>query len=395
MDLAAHWGLEEGVRYLNHGSFGACPRPVLARQRELRDEFEANGTRFLGRELLGRLAVAREVLAAFVGADPADLVFVRNATMGVNAVLRSLPLGTDDELLTTDMEYGASRNVLDFVAARAGARVRVAHVPFPLEAEDEVLGALHAAVSARTRLLLIDHITSATGLVLPLARIVAEMRERGVETVVDGAHGPGQVELRLDELGALAYTGNCHKWLCSPKGSALLWVRRDWQERIRPTSISHGATARLTPGRSRFLEEFEWLGTDDPSPALCVPDAIAFLRGLFPDGFAGLRRHNKALVLEGRRLLCEALGIPAPAPEAMIAALASVPLPDLPPAEAEGALRPEALMAWLNTRGFEVVGQCWPATPRCVLRVSAQAYNRPEEYADLAGAVAEFFAGRR
>ena len=212
------WPLERGVIFLNHGSFGACPAEVLRQQAALRDEMEAEPVRFLSRELDDRLADARQALAAFVGADADDLAFVANATGGVNAVLRSLRFSPGEELLTTDHAYNACRNAFDFAAGRAGARVVVATIPFPLASPEEVVEAVLARVTPRTRLALLDHVTSPTGLVLPLERLVAALSGRGVEVLVDGAHAPGMVPLDLGALGAAYYSGNCHKWLCAPKG---------------------------------------------------------------------------------------------------------------------------------------------------------------------------------
>ena len=385
------WALDPNTIHLNHGSFGACPRPVLERQTELRMEMESNLTRFMVRRLPGLLEPVREELAAFVGASPLDLVFVRNATSGVNTVLKSLDLHPGDELLVTNMAYGASRNALDFVAGQSRARVEVAMIPFPIQNEDQILQALLSKVTSKTRFLLIDHITSTTGLVMPIQGIVGAMHERGIETLVDGAHGPGLVELELDKLGALAYTGNCHKWLCTPKGSALLWVRRDWQDRIRPTSISHGASTRPEAHRSRFLEEFDWTGTDDPTPWLCIPEGITLLRGLFPGGFAELRAHQNSLVLYGRQQLCDRLGSASPAPESMIAALATVPLPDADSDAPFSMADPDPLLRDLHRRHFEAVVVPWPAPPKRVLRISAHVYNDRRHYQALAEAVGNFF----
>jgi isopenicillin-N epimerase len=189
------------------------------------------------------LQPARIALASFLGVDAADLVFVPSATAGVNAVLRSLEFAPGDELLATSHTYAACRKTLDYVAARAGARVVTAALPFPVRDDEEIVAAVLACVSPRTRLALVDHVTSPTALILPIARLVNELRARGIETLVDGAHAPGMVPLALAELSAAYYTGNAHKWLCAPKGAAFLHVRRDRQADLHPTVISPGYTA--------------------------------------------------------------------------------------------------------------------------------------------------------
>ena len=388
------WPLERGVIFLNHGSFGACPAEVLRQQAALRDEMEAEPVRFLSRELDDRLAGARQALAAFVGADADDLAFVANATGGVNAVLRSLRFSPGDELLTTDHAYNACRNALDFAASRAGARVLVAMIPFPLAAPEEVVEAVLAHVTPRTRLALLDHITSPTGLVLPIERLVAALAGRGVEVLVDGAHAPGMVPLDLGVLGAAYYSGNCHKWLCAPKGSAFLWVRRDRQPDIRPLTISHGASA-TRPGRSRFRLEFDWTGTDDPTAWLTVPRAIEYLGSLLPGGWPELMARNRALALEARRLLCAAVGSAPPCPEEMVGALASIILPDGPTTEI-GWRRPDPLQRRLyDGWGIEVPVMSWPAAPRRLMRISAQLYNGPADFERLAGALRRELAPER
>jgi isopenicillin-N epimerase len=386
--LRARWRLDPAVTFLNHGSFGACPAPVLAKQDELRARLEANPVRFMVRELGPLLDVARAEVAAFVGADPDDLAFVANATAGVNSVLRSLPLGPGDELLTTSHAYNACRNALAFVAERAGARVVTATVPFPIASAEEIVEAVLAHVGPRTRLVLIDHVTSPTALVFPVARLVAALAERGVDTLVDGAHGPGMVPVDLDALGAAYYVGHGHKWLCAPKGAAFLHVRRDRQATVRPTVISHGATA-TAPGRSRFRLEFDWPGSVDPTPALCLPEAIRFLAGLVPGGWEAIRTHNRTLALDARRRLCAALGIAPPAPDALVAALVALPVADgaAPPAGTVGVSDP--LQAALYERfGIEALVAPFPAAPRRVLRVSAHLYNEPDDYERLAQALA-------
>ena len=383
-----HWLLDPAITFLNHGSFGACPRPVLAAQTEWRAQLEQRPVDFLVRELEPRLDAVRATLADFVGAAAADLVFVNNATTGVNTVLRSLPLAPGDELIVTDQEYNACRNALNYAAERSGARVVVVTVPFPFKHAEEVLAPVLAAVTPRTRLLLIDHITSQTGAVLPLGPLVAELNRRGVDTLVDGAHAPGQVPLNLNDLGAAYYTGNCHKWLCTPKGVALLHVRQDRQSLIRPLTISHGANSRRQD-RSRFWLEFDWAGTWDPSAVLSLAAAGRFMEAQLPGGWPAVMARNRALALAARQVLCAALSVPEPCPAEYIGSMATVPLP---PAPAGGL--PElpfnewALQTWLRqTHRIEVPLVTWPAAPRRWVRVSAQLYNSLPQYERLAAAL--------
>jgi isopenicillin-N epimerase len=392
--LAGLWALDPKVVFLNHGSFGACPHEVLAHQAALRSEMEAEPVRFLSREIDERLDAARAALAAFLGADADDLAFVTNATSGVNAVVRSLAFAAGDELLTTDHAYNACRNALDFAAARSGARVVVAAVPFPVASPEPVLEAVLARVTPRTRLALLDHVTSPTGLVLPIERLIAALAARDVDVLVDGAHAPGMVPLNLATLGATYYAGNCHKWLCAPKGSAFLWVRRDRQADVRPLTISHGANMPR-PGRSRFRVEFDWTGTSDPTAWLTVPRAIAYVGALLPGGWPAVMARNRALALQARRRLCAAAGTPPPCPDDMIGSLAGVILPDGPPAEI-GWRRPDPLQRRLfEAWGIEVPVMSWPAPPRRLVRVSAQLYNTDEDVARLADALAKELAAER
>jgi isopenicillin-N epimerase len=392
------------VTFLNHGSFGACPAPVLEAQAEWRARMEREPVRFLAGEWEQHLDVARGRLAEFLGADADDLALLTNATVGINAVLRSIAptLAPGDEILTTDHEYNACLNAAREVAAAAGARLVVAHVPFPLRDDEQVVDAILAAVTPRTRVALISHVTSPTALIFPIARLVAMLAERGVDTLVDGAHAPGMVPLDLSELGAAYYVGNGHKWLCAPKGTGFLHVRPDRQPLIRPLAISHGANSPRTD-RSRFRLEFDWTGTADPTPFLALPAALDFLGSLLPGGWPAVMAHNRELALAGRRSLLATLASDEPAPEAMIGAMAAVVLPaslgvsapeipaDAPP---DSTYPPDPLHDLLLERfGVEVPISAWPHMPEPdiprlrLVRISAQLYNSPADYQRLAAAL--------
>lgn len=393
--LLAHWSLDPAVVFLNHGSFGACPRVVMEEQTRLRAQMERQPVQFFSRELGPLLDDARRELASFVGGDPELLAFVPNATTAVNAVLRSLDLAPGDELLTLSHAYNACRNALTYVADRTGARVVVVDVPFPLQDEEQVMTAVLDAVTSRTRLALLDHITSPTGLVLPLERLVRALRARGVESLVDGAHAPGHVALDLKALDAAWYTGNCHKWLFAPKGAAFLHVRRDLRDDVRPTVISHGANAP-THERSRYHLEFDWAGTTDFTPYLSIPAGLRFGAALVPGGWEGLRQRNRALALAARSLLCERLDVQPPCPDDMIGALASVPLPDGEGEKPGGTFPVDPLQRALLARfAVEVPIVAFPRWPKRLVRVSAQAYNSVEDYRTLADGLSVLLTERQ
>ena len=384
--FARHWTLDPDVIFLNHGSFGACPRPVLEAQAELRARLEREPVDFMARQWEPRVDEARTALARFVGADPDSLALVTNATGGVNTVLRSLVFAPGDEILVIDQGYNACRNAARFVADRSGARLVVAPVPFPLTRPEQVTDAILERVTAKTRIAVIDHVTSATGLVLHIEAIVRGLEVLGVDTLVDGAHAPGMVPLNLDALGAAYYTGNCHKWICTPKGSALLYVRKDRQHLIHPLVISHGSNDDRQD-RGLFRREFDFTGTQDPTAWLVIPEAIRFMGSLLPGGWDELRARNHALVLRARAILCGALGIAPPAPESMIGSLASVPLPP-GPASSRRPLAVDPIMTTLfDQHRIEVLASTWPASPGRILRVSAQIYNEESQYVRLAGAL--------
>jgi len=408
--FADHWALDPAVVFLNHGSFGACPRAVLDAQAALRAELEADPVRFLGRELDGRMAAARAAIGSFVGADPDDLALVPNATAGVNTVLRSLRLAPGDELLATDHEYNAALNALRFAAQRSGATIVTARIPLPVAGPEEAEEAVLAAVGPRTRLALLSHVTSPTALVLPVERLVPALESRGVAVLVDGAHAPGMIALDLAALGASYYAANLHKWVCAPKGAAFLHVRRDRQAAMRPLAISHGANDPR-PGRSAFRKEFDWTGTFDPTPWLAAAVAIRVVGAMLDGGWPEVMARNRGLAIRARSILLAAIGEaavlagwgppPALAPEAMLGSMAVV---GLPATRSAGRLRSpldrDRLQVALRDRfGIEAPVLAWPLDPgprrprRRLLRVSAHLHNSEAEYAHLGGALAVLLAG--
>lgn len=382
----ALWNLDPAFTFLNHGSYGAVPGSILEKRYQLELRLESQPVRFFMREFEELLSRARERLSKFLGADPEGLVFVHNATTGVNTVLKSLRFSPGDEILITDHIYNACRNVVHWVVSRDGATVNVVETPFPISSRSEVLNRILDRVSERTKLVLIDHVTSPTALVFPVEEIVAEMSLRGIDVLIDGAHAPGMLPLNLRALGAAYYTGNCHKWMCAPKGSAFLYIREDRRRLIRPLVTSHGANS---PRQDKsFLHlEFDWVGTDDYTPFLLIPDCIEFLDSLYPGGVSELMARNHDLAVKARDMLCREFNVPVPCPDDMIGSMASVPVLPLDP-EADPAQRVDKIQDKLfHEFRIEVPVISWPSSGRRLVRISCQAYNSMEDYLRLADAL--------
>jgi isopenicillin-N epimerase len=376
------WLLETETTFLNHGSFGAVTRAVLDAQNEWRTRMERQPLRFLGRELEPLLDGARQALATFVEADPQRLVFVPNATSGVATVLNSLSWQPGDEILTTDHAYPAVKNVLRRLAERTGARVVPVAVPFVGLTSAALEEAVLAAVTPQTRLAVLDHITSATAVIFPLEHLIPALRARGVETLVDGAHAPGQIPLDLTALGAAYYVGNCHKWLGAPKGAAFVVARPDHVDGLVPLVASRGAySSRLD--RLRLQLEFDWNGTWDPSAVLSIPTALETLGGLLPGGWSALMAAHRALAYEAQGILSAALGITRPVGPELLPAMASISLPPDPEAPPRSGVWHSDFQQGLVEAGFEVPVFWHPAPPERLLRVSAFAYNHRGQYEAL------------
>ena len=297
---------------------------------------------------------------------------------------RGITLRRGDELLTTNQDYNACHNVLVEAARRAGAKLVTASVPFPLHSPDTFVEAVLRLVTPRTRLAMLDHITSNTALIVPVARLIHELDARGVDTLVDGAHAPGMVSLNLCKLSPAYYTGNLHKWVCAPKGTAFLWVRRDKQAQVQPAVISHGNNTPR-PGYSALQDRFDWAGTFDPSAWLCVGEAIRWMEKLLPGGWPAIRRANHDLAVRARRLLCQRLNLEPPCPEAMLGAMATLPLPErLQGKPRKGKIDAEQLRLY-DELCIEV--PFVRANERGYFRISAQLYNSLADYEYLAEAL--------
>jgi isopenicillin-N epimerase len=395
-ELAALWPLDPAVTFLNHGSFGATPTAVLAAQDRWRRQMEREPVAFFARDYEPALDGARAALGAFVGADPDDLAFVANATAGINIVARSLDLDAGDEIVVLDHAYNAARNALEAAAEASGARVVTASLPFPGTTPDLAMTAVLGAIGPRTRLVLLDHVTSPTALVLPVGDIVAALRERGVETLVDAAHAPGMLELDLDATGAAYTTGNLHKWTFAPKGSAFLHVRRDLQDHVRPIVISHGANSSRTD-RSPFRLEHDWIGTLDPTPWLAVPAAIDFGARLVPGGWPSLRARQRNVALEGRAVVCQTIRVAPPCADDMIGAMAAVPLPTPRDEVPAPDLYADRVHRALVADGIQVAIGPWPMAPdgrswQRVVRFSCPPYIGLEDIRRLATSLASVLA---
>lgn len=369
----ALFALEPGFVQLNQGSFGATPREVLRAQDRERAALEADPVTYM-KAVEGRLRAILGRLAPRVGARADDLAFVENATSGVSAVLRSLDVRPGDRLVTTTHAYVSVRDALRWLARRTGAHLVEVPLPFPVEGPGPVLDAWRRALPG-ARLAVVDAITSPTGLVLPLAGLVDACRVAGVPVLVDAAHAPGQIPLDLDGLGADWVTGNLHKWWFAPKGTAILWARRDRQRDLVPPAIGY----HLDQG---FPRMFDWVGTRDPSGWVAFDAALRFTDRL---GMARIQHHGHALAAWAAEQLAERWSVALPAPAAMRASMATLPLPvDLPEAQAEPfrlALRREGI-------GVPVI----PFGGRCWIRISAQLYNAPGDYVRLADTVSRLLA---
>jgi isopenicillin-N epimerase len=379
-----HWMLDPACTYLNHGTVGATPRRVLEKQQAIRDEIERHPSRFMLRELNGhqltpwrsepRLREASDRVAAFVGSRPEDLVFVPNVTTGLNAVLGSLPLGPGDEVVITDLAYGAVALAAGAVCDRSGATLRTVHLAYPIRDAGDVVESIVGALTPRTTLVVIDHVSAQTALLLPVAAVAAECHARGVPVLVDGAHVPGSRPLDIASLGVDWYSGNLHKWAHAPRGCGILWAAPDRQSTLRSPVVSWGHN-------KGFRDEFEHTATADPTSYLAAPEGIALLREW---DFDACVKYMHGLAWEAAGMLTERWQTTFEIPRDMVGAMVTVPMPEEAGTTDEDAAR--VRLALLLEDHIEVQLHAWRG--RLWTRVSAQIYNDREDIARLGDAVA-------
>lgn len=383
-NLARHFLLRDDVVFLNHGSFGACPRQVFETYQGWQLELERQPVAFLGRELTERMRVPRVALSAFLGTTAENVVGLVNATEGLNIVAQSLDLKEGDEILTTDHEYSALEKTWAYVARRTGAKIVTVKVPMPFVSEEAFTETILAGITDRTRVLFLSHITSPTALRFPIERPIAEAHKRGIWTVIDGAHTPGHIPLNLDAMGVDFYSGNCHKWLMTPKGSAFLYVRPELQSMINPLVISHGWTADSKQpdakgafGNSPFIDELEMQGTRDPAAWLTVPAAIEFRK---QHDWTSVAADCRVLAQDTARRLQALTGLaPLSTPEFCAPQMVAMPIPDTDTLELS-----KALMARYS---IEIPVFKWQ--DQSIVRVSVQGYNSKAQMDILIEALTE------
>ncbi len=377
MNLRSQFLLDPDAVFLNHGSFGACPKPVFDVYQRWQRELERQPVRFFQRRIVELMAEARAALASYLNCGADEVVYFPNPTTAVNMVARSLELRPGDEILSTDHEYGALDRTWRFLCQKAGASYIRRPIPLPVSAPQDVVEAVWSGVTERTRAVFISHLTSPTALIFPVAEICRQARAAGLLTLVDGAHAPGQLALDLTEVGADLYTGACHKWLCAPKGSAFLYARREIQSTLEPLIVSWGWEAE-NPSDSTFIDHHEWQGTRDMAAFLAVPDAIRFQRD---HDWDAVRSRCHALARESRRRVHALTGLAPICPDTAgwYAQMYSATLPELDVKEAQRFLR--------DVHQVEVPVFRWDDTP--MLRVSVQAYNREQDLDTLLAGLAD------
>jgi len=373
--LRSAFRLEDGIVFLNHGSFGAVPEPVAAAAQHWRQQIESRPVEMLARRMNGLLGDVRTRVGEYLAADPARIGLIGNATSGVGAVLNSIHWKTGDRIVVSNHGYNAVRQAAQNCCERFGCELIVVDLPLPFRTAHDVVNRFLSAVDDRTRLVIVDHITSPTALILPVAEIARWCKSRGVLCLVDGAHAPGMIPLRIDDIGADWYTGNLHKWVCAPRGCGFLVASPQTADWTHPQTTSH------LHGHG-FEAEFSWQGTHDFTNWLTIPAAIDFISGTLA---SGLRQHNHQLATWAQWRLCEDFQVQpiSPLDGSMIGSMAAIPLPPILTTHFQSAAHFQ--QALYDTHHIEVPIIDWGGAWH--VRVSAQAYNQPADYLALSSAV--------
>lgn len=370
-NLRAKFLLRKDINYLNHGSFGACPIEVFQKYQDFQLLLESQPVEFFAKRLAVLKAEVRQKLGFYLNAPADCLVTIPNATFGVNLVARALKFSPGDEILSNNHEYGACNRVWRSVCQETGAIYRIEEIPTPINSSEQIVEAIWSKVSDKTKLLFLSHITSPTALIMPVKELIKRARERGILTLIDGAHAPGQLDLNLNALGADFYTGNCHKWMCAPKGSAFLYARQEKKSLIKPLVISWG-NDRVYATQDPFIDELEILGTDDPSAYLSIPDAIEFQAR---NNWSIVRAECHKLIQWIKAELENKIGAkPLYADDpSLFSQMVAVELP---------RRDPQAIKARLIDE-FKIEVPVWEWNNKTLLRVSVQGYNTKADLENL------------
>jgi len=382
-EMSKHWGLNKKTVFLNHGSYGATPTIVLNEQKRWQLLLEKDPVKFFEDIAPKALIESRKAIANLVNCDYEDLALIENATSGVNIILRSLKFEEGDEIIVPNHAYQACRNTIDYVAEKSGAVVVTCDIPFPIQGNQIIIDNIMKCVTENTKLAMIDTVTSPTGLLMPFEELVGLLESKGVNVLLDAAHGIGMIPLDIEKIGASYTTSNCHKWLCAPKGSAFLHVRKDLQNLIHPLTISHGMTTPLGDS-TRFRHEFDWTGTRDVSAWCALPFVIDEFSKLVGMNWNEIMTHNRKLVIKGRNIICEKLSIIPPCPENMISSIATIKISSKQVSITDLYEIDPLHEKLLEDYNIQVPVWSWPNPQGRYIRISAQIYNNEDEYKYLA-----------
>lgn len=374
------WYLDKGMVFLNHGSFGACPIFLLNKQAQYRQQMESQPLKYFIRDADEMLYNTKRALSQFIGANADDLVFVDNATSAVNIVLKSFPFKNGDRILITNQIYPACRNTVYKIAKEKKLIIDEVITPPTLKSDEDLTNEIIKYIKPNTVFALFDHISSLPGIIFPVKQLTNILEKKGIVVMIDGAHAPGMIPLNLNELNPAFYTGNCHKWMCTPKGSAFLTVRKDMQDIISPlvTSRSYG---EIVTELSEFQYNFSWQGTRDISPFLTISDSIEYFENIYPGGWKNIMIANHKLVLEAGKKICEEFDIEQSYPESMIGSIYGIPFFDEGKENVEKLNKRSELQERLfHDYRIEAMVSFFPRAPKRFLRISSQIYNTIEQY---------------